>query len=134
MNKDSEENAGVAETALPDYAIPAQRRTELLKVAKERGAINVVESASQFAVSADTIRRDLDYLAERGLLKRTHGGAVPLGDVIVPDIPLMQRLVSRAAEKGRIAKRAATLIADGETLLIYGGSTTRAFVGELSSR
>jgi DeoR/GlpR family transcriptional regulator of sugar metabolism len=134
MNMDSEPDGETAETAPPDYAIPAKRRGDLLKVAKERGAITVTESASQFAVSADTIRRDLDYLAERGLLKRTHGGAVPLNDVIVPDIPVTQRLVSRAAEKGRIARAAACLIADGETLLVYGGSTTRAFVGELGVR
>jgi DeoR/GlpR family transcriptional regulator of sugar metabolism len=130
----SDENIGAEGVALPDYAIPAQRRAELLKVAKERGAITVVESASQFAVSADTIRRDLDYLADRGLLKRTHGGAVPLNDVTVSDIPVTQRLVSRAAEKSRIGRQAATLIVDGETLLIYGGSTTRAFVGELGAR
>jgi DeoR/GlpR family transcriptional regulator of sugar metabolism len=134
MNTDSQQDAEPTESALTDYAIPAQRRGELLKVAKERGAINVAESAAQFAVSADTIRRDLDYLAERGLLKRTHGGAVPLDDVIVPDIPVAQRVVSRTAEKVRIARRASTLIADGETLLIYGGSTTRAFVSELGSR
>jgi len=134
MNMDSDQDGEAPGTFLPDYAIPAQRRGELLKVAKERGAITVAESASQFAVSADTIRRDLDYLAERGLLKRTHGGAVPLDDVTVPDIPVTQRLVSRAAEKGRIARQAATLIVDGETLLIYGGSTTRAFVGELGAR
>jgi DeoR/GlpR family transcriptional regulator of sugar metabolism len=134
MNLDPEEENGVFETSSPDYAIPAQRRAELLKVAKERGAITVTESASQFAVSADTIRRDLDYLADRGLLKRTHGGAVPIDDVIVPDLPVTQRLISRAAEKGRIARQAAALIADGETLLIYGGSTTRAFVAELGSR
>lgn len=134
MNRDSERDTKETETTSPDYAIPAQRRAELLKAAKERGAITVMESANQFAVSADTIRRDLGYLADRGLLKRTHGGAVPLDDVIVPDIPVTQRLISRAAEKGRIARRAATLIVDGETLLIYGGSTTRAFVGELSSR
>jgi DeoR/GlpR family transcriptional regulator of sugar metabolism len=133
MNRDLEETEGV-EISSPDYAIPAQRRAELLKVAKERGGITVTESASQFAVSADTIRRDLDYLADRGLLKRTHGGAVPMEDVIVPDIPVTQRLISRAIEKIRIGRRAAALIADGETLLIYGGSTTRAFVGELGSR
>ena len=134
MNMDSEPDGDATETAPPDYAIPAKRRGDLLKVAKERGAITVTESASQFAVSPDTIRRDLDYLAERGLLKRTHGGAVPLDDVIVPDIPVTQRLVSRAAEKVRIARQAACLIADGETLLIYGGSTTRAFVAELGAR
>src|ERR1700722_787365 len=124
MNMRSDENIGAEGIVLPDYAIPAQRRAELLKVAKERGVITVVESASQFAVSADTIRRDLDYLAERGLLKRTHGGAGPLNDVIVPDIPVTQRLVSRAADKGRIARAAAALIADGETLLVYGGWNT----------
>jgi DeoR/GlpR family transcriptional regulator of sugar metabolism len=57
-----------------------------------------------------------------------------LDDVIVPDLPVTQRLVSRAAEKGRIAREAASLIVDGETLLVYGGSTTRAFVGELGAR
>lgn len=133
-NMDPEQEVEAAEDAPPDYAIPAKRRGDLLKVAKERGAITVTEGASQFAVSADTIRRDLDYLAERGLLKRTHGGAVPLDDVIVPDLPVTQRLVSRAAEKGRIAREAASLIVDGETLLVYGGSTTRAFVGELGAR
>lgn len=134
MNMDSEQDVEAAAPDLPDYAIPAKRRGELLKVARERGAIIVAESASQFAVSADTIRRDLDYLAERGLLKRTHGGAVPLDDVTVPDIPITQRAVARAAEKGRIARQAATLIVDGETLLIYGGSTTRAFAGKLGAR
>jgi DeoR/GlpR family transcriptional regulator of sugar metabolism len=134
MNMDPEPDGDEAETAPPDYAIPAKRRGDLLKVAKERGAITVTESASQFAVSPDTIRRDLDYLAERGLLKRTHGGAVPLENVIVPDIPVTQRLVSRAAEKVRIARQAARLILDGETLLIYGGSTTRAFAAELAAR
>src|SRR5258708_17194893 len=103
MNRDSEGDAKEIETSRRDYAIPAQRRGELLKVAKERGAITVAESASQFAVSADTIRRDLDYLAERGLLKRTHGGAVPLDDVTFPFIPVTQRLVLRAAAKARIA-------------------------------
>jgi DeoR/GlpR family transcriptional regulator of sugar metabolism len=134
METDSTSKAGANEGVLLDNAIPAQRRGQLLKVAKVRGFIAVAESASQFDVSPDTIRRDLDYLAERGLLKRTHGGAVPLEDVIVPDIPVTQRSVAQAAEKGRIARQASNLIADGETLLIYGGSTTRAFVSELGSR
>ncbi len=134
MDIDSKSEAQGDQGLLPDYAIPAQRRGELLKTAKIRGAITVAESAAQFAVSLDTIRRDLDYLAERGLLKRTHGGAVPLDDVIVPDVPVTQRLVSQAAEKSRIARQTSSLIADGETLLIYGGSTTRAFVGQLGSR
>jgi DeoR/GlpR family transcriptional regulator of sugar metabolism len=94
----------------------------------------VAEIASQFAVSADTIRRDLDYLAERGLIRRTHGGAVPVDEVTVRDMPVTQRLSARATEKSRIGRKAAALIVDGETLLVYGGSTTRAFIAELGTR
>ena len=134
MNLDFEQDGEVKESDAPDYALPAQRRGELLRAAKKRGAITVAEIALQFAVSADTIRRDLDYLAERGLIRRTHGGAVPLDDVTVRDMPVIQRLNALAAEKSRIARKAATLIVDGETLLVYGGSTTRAFISALGTR
>ena len=123
---------GVAEA--PDYTLPARRRSELLRVAKIRGSITVVEIAQQFAVSADTIRRDLDYLESRGLLTRTHGGAVPIDGFIDRDAPLTTRVNSRVAEKTRIARAAAALIVDGESLIVNGGSTTRAFVGELGTR
>src|SRR5262245_17292275 len=106
-----------------DYALPARRRSELLKVAKMHGSISVAEIASEFAVSADTIRRDLDYLASRGLLTRTHGGAIPVDGFMDRDTPLTQRLAARPTEKARIAKAAAGLIVDGETLIINGGST-----------
>jgi DeoR/GlpR family transcriptional regulator of sugar metabolism len=134
MDLDSEEAGNVVERLAPDYALPARRRGELLRVAKKRGGIMVAEIAAEFAVSADTIRRDLDYLSERGLIRRTHGGAVPLDDVTVGDMPVLQRLNALAAEKSRIGHKAATLIVDGETLLVYGGSTTRAFISELTIR
>lgn len=116
-----------------DFSLPARRRSELLKVAKTRGSITVTEIASEFAVSADTIRRDLDYLSSRGLLTRTHGGAVPVDGFMDRDTPVALRVNARAAEKARIAKAAAALIVDGETLIVNGGSTTRAFVGELGA-
>lgn len=116
-----------------DFSLPARRRSELLKVAKTRGSITVTDIASEFAVSADTIRRDLDYLSGRGLLTRTHGGAVPVDGFIDRDTPVAIRVNARATEKARIARTAAGLIVDGESLIINGGSTTRAFVGELGS-
>jgi DeoR/GlpR family transcriptional regulator of sugar metabolism len=134
MNSNADQDREVMVGDAPDYALPARRRGELLKVAKKRGAITVAELAAQFAVSPDTVRRDLDYLAERGLIRRTHGGAVLLDDVTVRDLPVIQRLNALAAEKGRIGRKAATLIVDGETLLVYGGSTTRAFISALGIR
>src|SRR5690606_20654873 len=116
-----------------DFSLPARRRSELLKVATMRGSITVTDIASEFTASADTIRRDLDYLASRGLLTRTHGGAVAVDVFVDRDTPVAMRVNARAAEKARIARAAATLIVDGETLIINGGSTTRAFVAELGA-
>lgn len=126
--------ASESEAADAGFALPARRRSEVLKLAKERGSITVADLAQQFAMSADTIRRDLDYLENRGLLMRTHGGAVPVDGFIDRGTPLTARLSSRVAEKSRIARAAAGLIVDGETLLVNGGSTTRAFVAELGGR
>lgn len=116
-----------------DYSLPARRRSELLKIAKMRGSISVTDIASEFAVSSDTIRRDLDYLAGRGLLTRTHGGAVPVDGFVDRDTPVATRVNARAGEKARIARAAAALIADGEALIVNGGSTTRAFASELGA-
>src|SRR5689334_18681167 len=81
------------------FALPARRRSELLRAAKKRGSITVAELADEFSVSFDTIRRDLDYLAGRGLLTRTHGGAVAMDGFLERDAPYTQRLNARAAEK-----------------------------------
>jgi DeoR/GlpR family transcriptional regulator of sugar metabolism len=111
-------------------ALPARRRSELLQLARNHSQVTVVELASRFGVSPDTIRRDLDLLAERGLLERTHGGAVPAG-LVTQDSPLDQRIAAHKPAKERIGHTAAGLVRNGETLMINGGSTTLAFVREL---
>src|ERR1700738_5701192 len=58
-------------------SLPARRRFELIRLAQRQGQLSVAELSSQFGVSADTIRRDLDLLSVRGFIRRTHGGAVP---------------------------------------------------------
>ena len=84
-----------------------------------------------FEVSADTIRRDLDALAEQHLLRRTHGGAVAEDSLVGLDAPFLLRKNSQKDAKSRIARAAARLVADRETLLINGGSTTLAFAAAL---
>src|SRR5690242_6889383 len=54
------------------------RRAEILAAARQRGGVGLQELSRRFRVSIPTIRRDLSALAERGLLRRVHGGAVPL--------------------------------------------------------
>jgi DeoR family transcriptional regulator, fructose operon transcriptional repressor len=117
-----------------DNALPSRRRAELVRLVRSRGQVTVTELAALFDVSLDTIRRDLDLLAGRGLLARTHGGAVPVDELAMHDTPFAERLNAQKIAKTRIAQAAAALISDGETLILNGGSTTRAVATELASR
>jgi DeoR/GlpR family transcriptional regulator of sugar metabolism len=117
-----------------DATLPASRRNELLRLVKAHGQVTVQDLSARFQVSGDTIRRDLDFLAERGLLSRTHGGAVATQPKVGDDTPFAQRLNARKEAKARIGARAARLIADEETLLINGGSTVLAFAAALGGR
>ena len=53
----------------------APRQHDILNLARERGYVSIDELAQAFAVTPQTIRRDINQLAEQGLLRRTHGGA-----------------------------------------------------------
>jgi DeoR/GlpR family transcriptional regulator of sugar metabolism len=128
----ADREAVVSEAEQANSALPARRRAKLVRIVRSRGQVTVNELATLFDISADTVRRDLDFLAGRGLLTRTHGGAVPVDDLAMRDAPFAERLAAQKAAKSRIARAAAGLIADGETLIVNGGSTTRAFVAELA--
>lgn len=117
-----------------DFALPAKRRTEMLKLLKRSGQVVVTEMSVHFDVSLDTIRRDLDALAGQGLINRIHGGALLAGDLASSDTPFRQRLEAQSAAKANIGRVAAELISNGETLIINGGSTTLAFASSLTDR
>lgn len=125
---DSEQN-------LSDSALPAKRRSDIVRLAKQLGQITVAEMSARFEVSLDTIRRDLDILADQGLISRTHGGAIPMESRATADLPLDQRINAQHAAKTKIGAAAARMISPGESLVVNGGSTTIAFaasLGELS--
>lgn len=93
------------------------RSTEILELLTREGKIEVAQLSQLLGVSQVTIRKDLDELEERGLIRREHGVAVLRnGD------DLSARLAYHYAEKQRIAARAAELVRDGETLMIENGS------------
>lgn len=117
-----------------DGSLPARRRFELIRLAKREGQLSIAQLSSQFGVSADTIRRDLDLLSIRGLVRRTHGGAVAADYLAQTECAPAQRNGVRTAEKTRIAKCAAELIKNGESLILNGGSTTLLFASELTGR
>ncbi|WP_428391042.1 DeoR/GlpR family DNA-binding transcription regulator [Lichenicoccus sp.] len=115
-------------------ALPALRQTRIAAIVRERGQITVAELVTRFNVSRDTIRRDLDILEQRGILVRTHGGAIPSDSLVMHETSLALRMDTHVEAKRRIGRAASALIRDGETLIVNGGSTTTYFAAELDER
>ncbi|MGW8374493.1 DeoR/GlpR family DNA-binding transcription regulator [Streptomyces sp. ODS28] len=102
-----------------------ERQQEILRLARERGRVDVPSLAAEFEVTAETVRRDLKALDRAGLVRRVHGGAIPAGQLdFEPD--LTQRESAATDEKARIAKAAVEeLPAEGSVLLDAGSTTAR---------
>jgi DeoR family transcriptional regulator, fructose operon transcriptional repressor len=100
-----------------------ERRNQLLEMVRVRGFASLPELAEQLNVSESTVRRDLDYLEVVGTAKRTHGGVFYTGPS--PKLPHFdERQPAQWDKKKMIAREAAKLVEDGDTLLLDGGSTT----------
>ncbi|MCI3242622.1 DeoR/GlpR family DNA-binding transcription regulator [Streptomyces spinosisporus] len=104
----------------------------LLELLVERGRLDVEEAAVELEVSAATIRRDFDQLAEQQMLVRTRGGAVVHG--VSYELPLRYKTARHASEKQRIAKAVADLVAPGEAVGLTGGTTTTEVARALAVR
>ncbi|NEC31405.1 DeoR/GlpR transcriptional regulator [Streptomyces sp. SID8111] len=104
----------------------------LLELLGERGRLDVEEAAAELEVSAATIRRDLDRLAEQRMLVRTRGGAVAHG--VSYELPLRYKTARHASEKQRIARAVADLVSPGEAVGLTGGTTTTEVARALTVR
>jgi len=110
-----------------------ERKDEIIRILSNADYVTVDEFSRQLGVSKVTIRSDLSELEQRGLLFRTHGGAM------IPEHNSSVRVISDtlkeyAAEKHRIAKAASELIESGSTVIIDSGSTTVNMVNYLSEK
>ncbi|MFE3181263.1 DeoR/GlpR family DNA-binding transcription regulator [Streptomyces violascens] len=104
----------------------------LLELLVEQGRLDVDEAATALGVSAATIRRDFDQLAEQQMLVRTRGGALVHG--VSYELPLRYKTARQASEKQRIAKAVADLVAPGEVVGLTGGTTTTEVARALAVR
>lgn len=97
------------------------RLNSLLELLTERGKLDIDEVAGELEVSAATIRRDFDHLAEQQLVTRTRGGAV--SNSVSYDLPLRYKASRHASEKQRIGEAAAALLPHGSVVGLTGGTT-----------
>ena len=100
----------------------SERQNNILNLARENGRVDVEELSTNFNVSPQTIRKDLNELCERQLLQRIHGGAI-VGSGIENVSYDARRLLAPGAKK-TIGRRAAELIPNNSSLLINIGTTT----------
>lgn len=111
-----------------------ERRNRLEEILKIQNRILVAEMAEQMQISEVTIRKDLEVLEHRGVLKRVHRGAILVNNPTVIDLALMEKEHIHAREKERIARKAAELIRDNEVIILDSGSTTTAIAQVLKAR
>lgn len=104
-----------------------KRETTILEILSEVGKIEVTALAERLGVSQVTVRKDLDALEQKGILRREHGYAVFGGSDDINN-----RLALRYEEKRRIAKKAASLVAVGETVMIENGSCCALLAEEIA--
>jgi DeoR family transcriptional regulator, fructose operon transcriptional repressor len=101
-----------------------QRQHAILRTLRESGRVDATDIARELNVTTETVRKDIIRLQRQGLLRRVHGGAVPIGDLVYE--PAVTTRLDYAAEKGRIAKAAlAHLPASGSIILDAGSTTAR---------
>jgi DeoR/GlpR family transcriptional regulator of sugar metabolism len=116
-----------------DGMMAEERRTEILRILRAKGRVKVDELKQRFGTSAVTIRNDLNELSQKGLVQRSHGGAVS-PDTILRESPLYERLKAHSEEKQRIGAMAATLINDGETIILDSGTTTLEIARQIKNK
>ena len=105
------------------------RQQKTLELVRERGYISIDELAQYFDVTPQTIRRDINLLADEGLLRRYHGGAAH--DSSVENTEYTMRVGHMLVEKQRIAKAVAAAVPDHASLFINIGTTTEAIAHAL---
>jgi DeoR family transcriptional regulator, fructose operon transcriptional repressor len=123
-----------------------ERQNRLLQILRERKTAQLEDLSRSLDVSSSTIRRDLEQLEAKGLVSRTHGGAVYTGPESAPSVipssshgtggntALAERMAERVEEKEAIGKAAAKLVQPQMTVFMDGGSTVIYAVRYITAR
>ena len=110
-----------------------ERRQHVLTLIQQDGRVLVSELSEALGISRITIRKDLDHLEARGLLQRTHGGALAPQTGSLLDPSLQEKEQHRLREKQRIAEAAVKLVKEGQCVLLDSGTTTMMIARALRS-
>lgn len=107
-----------------------ERQQEIVRLTQQQGKVSVTELANRFGVSEVTIRSDLAVLDQKQLLVRSRGGAMVNSDLI-RELSLKEKGHCYSALKQELGKVAASLVNDGDRLLLDSGTTTQQVAANL---
>jgi DeoR family transcriptional regulator, aga operon transcriptional repressor len=108
-----------------------ERRQHILSLIQEHGRVLVGELSSTLNISQITIRKDLDHLQSKGLIQRSHGGALRLQSGALFDPTLQEKQKQHTPEKQQIAAAAVKMVQEGQCVMLDSGTTTTAIAGAL---
>ena len=108
-----------------------ERRRLIVEMLHREGRVLVRQLARHFHTSQITIRKDLEFLDTQGVIQRTHGGALPLQSGALLDPSLREKENLHREEKLRIARAAAEMVEEGQSVLLDSGTTTTAIARAL---
>jgi DeoR family fructose operon transcriptional repressor len=106
------------------------RSEEILRIVNGKGSVTIQELSEKTYASRSTIRRDLEKLEQRGLLRRHHGGAESVLSLRPPQII---RRGWNQAEKNAVASKAAALVSPGSTVFIDASTTVQYMIPYLAA-
>jgi DeoR/GlpR family transcriptional regulator of sugar metabolism len=110
-----------------------ERHQTILDLLNSHGSVTVADLVARLGVSEMTVRRDLDALKRMGLLRRVHGGAVGAqGRSYEP--PFLSRSAKHGNEKKRIGQAAASLVNNGDSIILDVGTTTLEVARHLAKK
>jgi len=115
------------------FAYYPERSDKIMEMLARKGKLSVTEIVESFSVSEATARRDLNFLAREGKIRRYYGGAI-LCQEAAPEGPILQRTMEQQEEKERIGRAAANLVEDGETIFLGSGTTVLQVAKNLAGR
>jgi DeoR family transcriptional regulator, aga operon transcriptional repressor len=116
-----------------EYLSNLERQHHVARLIERNGRLSVAEICEKFGISAATARRDLELLAENGVIQRVHGGAILVRHA-APEEPILHRSHEQETEKERIGRVAASMIQDGETVFLGSGTTVLQVAQNLINR
>ncbi|ACM30839.1 DeoR/GlpR transcriptional regulator [Agrobacterium rhizogenes] len=136
---DLEANPGHDGEGRTERVPAALRHARIIASFGNNDFVSITSLADELGVSGMTVRRDLDLLGKRGLLERTHGGAVAAGPLAAATFdedepPFEQRMRLQAVEKSSIAAAAAKLVEPGESVGLDVGTSILALASALAPR